>query len=85
MYIRFGLSKMEEIYGQRMQKKIDNHAIKSLVEQRCIYNYIRLVHRINLETDSKWLSNLKWNILGKDFEVVLPKMLQSTRVSNTWV
>jgi len=73
---------MEEIYGPRMQKIKDNYAIKSLVEQRCIYNYIRLVHRINLETDSKLISNLKWNILGKDFEVLLPKMLQSTRVSN---
>lgn len=76
---------MEELFGQKMGKTQDIVEMKSLAEQRLIYNYIRLVHRIDFEIESKGLINLKWNILGKDFELILPKMLQSTRVSNTWV
>ena len=77
---------MEEVFGQEMHKIKDIEEIQSIMEQRCIYNYIRLVHRIDFEIESnKWIRNLKWNILGKDHELLLPKMLQSTRVSNTWV
>jgi len=83
VYIRSGLPKLEEMYGQKMQKTKDICATKSLAEQWCIYNYIKLVHRIDFEIDSKWIRNLKWKFLGKDFKLLLPKMLQSTRVSNT--
>lgn len=76
---------MEELFGQKMGKTQDTVEMKSLAEQRLIYNYIKLVHRIDFEIESKGLINSKWNILGKDFELILPKMLQSTRVSNTWV
>jgi len=76
---------MEEFYKQNVQNVKDYEGMQSLVEQQCIYNYIKLVHRIHFETESKELTNLKWNILGKDFNLLLPKMLQSTRVSNIWV
>jgi len=76
---------MEEVYGKKMQEVKDIKGIRSLTEQLCIYNYIRLVHRIDFEKESKKIDDLKWNILGKDFHRLYPNMLQSTKVSNTWV
>lgn len=76
LYIRFGMNKLEEVFGQKMRKKEE-----SSKEQRCVYDCIQLMHRIDYEKDSKLISDAKWNILGKHFKLILPKMLQSTKVS----
>jgi len=68
---------MQEIFGPKMQEE------ESPKEQRYIYNYIKLVHRIETIKDSKLISDSKWSILGKHFNLIVPKMLQSTKVSYT--
>jgi len=71
------MNKLEEVYGPKMQKE------ELSKEQRCIYNYIKLVHRIDTIKDSKLIRDSKWSILGKHFNLIVPKMLQSTKVSYT--
>jgi len=68
---------MQEIFGPKMQQDILSK------EQRCIYNYIKLMHRIENAKDSKLISDSKWSILGNNFNIIVPKMLQSTKVSYT--
>jgi len=76
---------MEELFGPRMRKIEDCEATVSSKEQQCIYNYIKLVHRIENSKESKSLSEVKWSILGKHFELIVPKMLQSTKVRYMWI
>lgn len=35
--------------------------------------------------DSKLLREIKWSILGEHLKLIILKMLQSTKVSYTWV
>jgi len=85
LFIRFGISKMEERFGRTMRNIKNMEGIRSLVEQYSIYNYIKLAQRIDVERESNKITDLKWNILGKDFHRLYPRMLQSTNVSNTCV
>jgi len=86
LYIQWGINGIEEIFGRIMREvKDDSEEEKSLNEQQCIYNFISLVHHIDFAIESKLINNFKWNILEKDFKLLLSKMLQSTKVSCMWV
>jgi len=79
------MKKLERIYETKFLIQDNNTSEKILekIQQKCVYNYIKKIHRIHNPTNSKLAKDLKWNDLGKDFKIVVSKMLESSKVSYT--
>lgn len=79
------MKKLEKIYETNLliQDNDTSEEILDKIQQKCVYSYIKKIHRIHNPTNSKLASDLKWNDLGKDFKIVVSKMLESPKVSYT--
>ncbi|KAE9528516.1 hypothetical protein AGLY_012087 [Aphis glycines] len=86
-YVLHDMKKLVDIYETKLLIQDDDTSEEILdkIQQKCVYNYIKKVHRIDNPTNSKLTSDLKWNDLGKDFKIVVSKMLQSSKVLTNYV
>jgi hypothetical protein len=84
-YISFGIKRMVQIYEKRLLINDNDSKEQNLSKtlQLYVYNYINEAHRISDPTNSKLVKDLKWNNVGKDYEIVASKMLKSPKVSYT--
>ncbi|XP_026819185.1 uncharacterized protein LOC113557842 [Rhopalosiphum maidis] len=86
-YISFGIKRMVQTYEEKLLIKDNDSKEEKLSKtlQLYVYNYINEAHRIRDSTNSKLAKDLKWNNVGKDYEIVVSKMLKSPKVLTNFV
>jgi len=85
-YILHGIERIKKVFEQKLVIEDNDSQEQKLSKtlQLCVFNYIKRVHRIHNSTNNKLTNDLKWNLnVGKDYEIVVSKMLESPQVSYT--
>ncbi|XP_026819290.1 uncharacterized protein LOC113557950 [Rhopalosiphum maidis] len=86
-YILHGIERIKKVFEQTLIIEDNDSQEQKLSKtlQLCVYNYIKRVHRLHNSTNNKLTNDLKWNNVGKDYEIVVSKMLTNPKVLTTFV